>query len=89
MVLDRPTIPWKTVIIGFGIAQYAFESYISVRQHRKLQETKVPKALEGAVTQEVYDKAQASFTNYSMSTKVHQLTVYSRITVEQNRSMAS
>jgi STE24 endopeptidase len=58
--LDRPTIPWKTVIIGFGIAQYAFESYISVRQHRKLQETKVPKALEGAVTQEVYDKAQAS-----------------------------
>ncbi|KAI5779463.1 peptidase family M48-domain-containing protein [Geopyxis carbonaria] len=59
VALDRPLFPWKGLIIGFGVAQYVFESYLSVRQHRKLCETTPPKALEGAVTQQVYDKSQA------------------------------
>ncbi|PUU78061.1 peptidase family M48-domain-containing protein [Tuber borchii] len=57
--LDCPGFNWKGLIIGFGLAHYAFESYLSIRQHKKLQETKPPKSLEAAVTQEVYDKSQA------------------------------
>ncbi|KAL7270626.1 zinc metalloprotease [Rhizina undulata] len=50
--------PWKGLILGFGVAQYLFETFLSVRQHRKLQATKPPKALEGAVSQDDFDKAQ-------------------------------
>ncbi|TGZ79311.1 hypothetical protein EX30DRAFT_110745 [Ascodesmis nigricans] len=58
-LLDRPLFPWKTVIIGFSVGQFFLESYISSRQHKKLCETKIPKTLEGVVSQEDYDKAQA------------------------------
>ncbi|KAA8905539.1 peptidase family M48-domain-containing protein [Sphaerosporella brunnea] len=56
--LDRPGFPWKTLIISFGVSQYLLETWLSYRQHKKLCETKVPKALEGVVTKEVYDKSQ-------------------------------
>lgn len=46
------------MILGFGVAQYLFETFLSIRQHSKLQETRPPKALQGAVSQEDYDKAQ-------------------------------
>ncbi|KAH0605105.1 uncharacterized protein H6S33_005087 [Morchella sextelata] len=59
LYLDTPTIPWKGMILGFGVAQYLFETFLSIRQHSKLQETIPPKALQGAVNQEDYDKAQA------------------------------
>ncbi|KAI5849993.1 peptidase family M48-domain-containing protein [Tricharina praecox] len=57
--LDRPGFPWKTLIIGFGISQYLLETWLSVRQHHKLCEDKVPKALDGVVSKQDYDKAQA------------------------------
>lgn len=56
---DQPGFPWKTLVIGFGISQYLLETWLCVRQHKKLTEKVVPKALEGTVTQEVYDKSQA------------------------------
>ncbi|KAF8475553.1 peptidase family M48-domain-containing protein [Kalaharituber pfeilii] len=58
-LLDIPLFPWKRIIIGFSAAQYLLESYLSYRQHEKLKGTKIPKALEGAVTQADFDKAQA------------------------------
>jgi len=57
-VLDQPFIPWKRLIVGFSIAQYLFESYLSLRQYRVLQAKKPPKSLEGIVSQEDYDKSQ-------------------------------
>ncbi|KAI5801602.1 putative CAAX prenyl protease 1 [Peziza echinospora] len=57
--LDIPGFPWKRLIIGFSFAQYLLESYLSARQHQKLKGKKIPKSLEGAVTQEVFDKSQA------------------------------
>jgi len=41
------------------MAQYFLETFLSYRQHQKLKGTKIPKSLEGAVTQEVFDKSQA------------------------------
>ncbi|KAI4201077.1 MAG: hypothetical protein LQ350_003506 [Teloschistes chrysophthalmus] len=57
--LDRPGFPWKTLIIGFGITQYVFEGFLSLRQYKILQQTKPPKALEGEIKQETFDKSQA------------------------------
>lgn len=57
--LDRPQFPWKRLVISFSIAQYVFESFLSLRQYRVLQLKKPPKSLEGEVSQEVFDKSQA------------------------------
>lgn len=57
--LDRPGFPWKKLIVGFSLAEYLFESFLSARQYSVLQEKKPPKALEGEVSQEVFDKSQA------------------------------
>ena len=58
--LDRPQFPWKGLIVGFSLAQYIFEGYLSRRQYKILQQTKPPKSLEGEVSQEVFDKSQVS-----------------------------
>jgi STE24 endopeptidase len=58
-VLDRPLFPWKKLIVGFSLAQYAFEGFLSLRQYQVLRKVKPPKVLESEVTQEVYDKSQA------------------------------
>ncbi|RYP77168.1 hypothetical protein DL769_003478 [Monosporascus sp. CRB-8-3] len=56
--LDRPLFPWKKLIIGFSVAQYAFEELLSLRQYQVLKNTKPPKVLQQEVSQEVYDKSQ-------------------------------
>ncbi|MCJ1373448.1 hypothetical protein MMC20_004676 [Loxospora ochrophaea] len=57
--LDRPNFPWKGLIVGFSVGQYLFEGFLSLRQYKILQQKKPPKALEGEVSQEVFDKSQA------------------------------
>jgi hypothetical protein len=56
--LDRPLFPWKKVIVGFSLAQYLFEGFLSLRQYQVLKQTRPPKALAGEVSQEVFDKSQ-------------------------------
>ncbi|KAI2615933.1 peptidase family M48-domain-containing protein [Hypoxylon sp. NC1633] len=56
--LDRPLFPWKKLIIGFSIAQYCFEEFLSFRQYGVLKKTKPPQVLEKEVSQDVYDKSQ-------------------------------
>jgi len=57
--LDRPLFPWKKLIVTFSIGQFLINSYLSLRQYKVLQRTKVPKALEAEIDQETYDKSQA------------------------------
>ncbi|KAF8419697.1 hypothetical protein EV426DRAFT_269237 [Tirmania nivea] len=59
MLGRHPYVPWRHLVIGFSAAQYLLESSLSYRQHQKLKGTKIPKSLEGAVTQEDFDKPQA------------------------------
>ncbi|KAI1084104.1 peptidase family M48-domain-containing protein [Whalleya microplaca] len=56
--LDRPLFPWKRLIIGFSVAQYCFEEFLSIRQYQVLKNTKPPKVLEHEVAKDVYDKSQ-------------------------------
>ncbi|KAF3481643.1 CAAX prenyl protease 1 [Arthroderma uncinatum] len=58
-ILDQPFFPWKKVLVGFSLGQYLLEGFLSLRQYKFLQATKVPKVLEGEVSQEVFDKSQA------------------------------
>lgn len=57
--LDRPLFPWKKLILGFSLAQYAFEGFLSFRQYKVLKQTRPPKVLANEVSQEVFDKSQA------------------------------
>ena len=56
--LDRPLFPWKKLIVGFSIAQYVFEGFLSLRQYQVLKQTRPPKVLQNEVSQEVFDKSQ-------------------------------
>lgn len=57
--LDRPLFPWKKLIVGFSLAQYLFEGFLSLRQYQVLKQTRPPKVLSSEVSQEVFDKSQA------------------------------
>lgn len=57
--LDRPAFPWKRLIMGFNLAQYFLEGFLSLRQYQVLKKTKPPKVLEHEISQEVFDKSQA------------------------------
>lgn len=57
--LDRPLFPWKKLIIGFSVAQYLFEGFLSLRQYQVLKNIKPPKVLEQEISQEVHTKSQA------------------------------
>ena len=56
--LDSPSINWKTIIVGFTIGQYVFETYLDLRQYRVLQLKTAPKSIEKEVSQETFDKSQ-------------------------------
>ena len=56
--LDRPFFPWKKLIVGFSLAQFVFEGFLSLRQYQVLKHTKPPKVLASEVSQEVFDKSQ-------------------------------
>ncbi|RMZ89238.1 hypothetical protein DV736_g3539, partial [Chaetothyriales sp. CBS 134916] len=57
--LDRPGFPWKSLLIGFSVGQFALEGLLSWRQYGVLQRKKPPKTLEDEISQEVFDKSQA------------------------------
>lgn len=46
------------MILGFSMGQYLFENFLVYRQYRVLQHKSPPRALEGEVTQEDFDKSQ-------------------------------
>ncbi|OAL06741.1 CaaX prenyl protease [Phaeosphaeriaceae sp. SRC1lsM3a] len=57
--LDRPFFPWKRLVVGFSLAEFALENWLLFRQYRVLQRTSVPKALNKEIDTETFDKSQA------------------------------
>jgi STE24 endopeptidase len=57
--LDRPFFPWKKLVIGFSLAEFALENWLLFRQYGVLQKKAVPKALEKEIDQTTFDKSQA------------------------------
>ncbi|KAF9730794.1 peptidase family M48 [Paraphaeosphaeria minitans] len=56
---DRPLFPWKKLVIGFSLAEFALENWLLFRQYRVLQRDRVPKALEHEIDRPTFDKSQA------------------------------
>lgn len=57
-MLDRPLFPWKRLVVGFSLAEFALENWLLFRQYRVLQRTTVPKALEKEIDRDTFDKSQ-------------------------------
>ncbi|OCK82772.1 CaaX prenyl protease [Lepidopterella palustris CBS 459.81] len=56
--LDRPFFPWKNLVIGFSLAEFALENWLLFRQYRVLSKTVQPKSLENEVDKPTFDKSQ-------------------------------
>ena len=61
--LDRPIFPWKKLVIGFSLADFALGNWLLFRQYRVLSKTSVPKALENQVDKTTFDKSQVRCRN--------------------------
>lgn len=57
--LDTPSIPWKPLILSFALAEFSLETFLSYRQYRVLQRTKIPPQLQSEIDQPTFDKSQA------------------------------
>ncbi|ORY16272.1 CaaX prenyl protease [Clohesyomyces aquaticus] len=57
--LDRPYFPWKNLVVGFSLAEFALENWLLYRQYRVLHKRTIPKALENEVEKSTFDKSQA------------------------------
>lgn len=57
--VDSPNIPWKGIITGFIVGQFAFESYLTYRQYKVLERNKLPPVLENEIDRETFEKSQA------------------------------
>ncbi|CCE93929.1 zinc metalloprotease TDEL_0H00700 [Torulaspora delbrueckii] len=66
--LDRPDIPFKSIIAGITVGKFAFETYLTYRQYRVLSKKKLPKVLENEIDDatflksEEYSRAKARFS---------------------------
>mgnify|MGYP003365584597 FL=1 len=58
-ICDSPNIPWKTIIVGFSVSQFLFETYVSYRQYKALSSNKLPAVLENEIDQETFEKSEA------------------------------
>ncbi|CAI5759642.1 unnamed protein product [Candida verbasci] len=69
--LDNPNINWKSVIIGFGIGQFLFQSYLEYRQLKVLKKPSPPASIKEEVSLEKfqnfqkYSIAKSKFSIYS------------------------
>ncbi|KAF2474675.1 CaaX prenyl protease [Lindgomyces ingoldianus] len=57
--LDRPFFPWKKLVVGFSLAEFALENWLLFRQYSVLQKKTTPKALENEIEKSTFDKSQA------------------------------
>lgn len=87
--LDRPLFPWKKLIIGFSVAQYLFEGFLSLRQYQVLKKTAPPQVLKQEVSQEVYDKSQVCDTHSEDADRWQRWLMQARHTVARRRSSSS
>uniref|UniRef100_A0A1D1YLC6 CAAX prenyl protease n=1 Tax=Anthurium amnicola TaxID=1678845 RepID=A0A1D1YLC6_9ARAE len=64
--------PYLEAVLGFMISVYIFETYLDIRQHAALKLPKLPKQLEGVVSQEKFQKSQAYTLDKSHFHFVHE-----------------
>ncbi|URE05661.1 hypothetical protein MUK42_21364 [Musa troglodytarum] len=61
-----------SLIAGFMIFMYFFETYLDIRQHAALKLTNLPKPLEGVISQEKFERARAYSIDKSCFHFIHE-----------------
>lgn len=69
-------LPYLESVLGFMVLIYIFETYLDIRQHTALKLPRLPKPLEGVVSQEKFAKSRA----YSLD-KSHFHFVHGAVTI--------
>lgn len=64
--------PYLESVVGFMVLVYFFETYLDIRQHRSLKLPTLPKALQGIISQEKFEKSRAYSLDKSHFHFVHQ-----------------
>lgn len=64
--LDRPLFPWKRLVVGFSLTEFALENWLLYRQYRVLQRDTVPKALNKEIEKKTFDKSQVCRWGWSI-----------------------
>ncbi|CCF55761.1 hypothetical protein KAFR_0A03260 [Kazachstania africana CBS 2517] len=57
-MVDRPNIPWKSIILGFTFGQFVFETYLSYRQYKVLSKKELPPVLANEIDKETFEKSE-------------------------------
>ncbi|XP_010933964.1 CAAX prenyl protease 1 homolog isoform X1 [Elaeis guineensis] len=65
-------LPYLEAVLGFMILMYIFETYLDIRQHAALKLPRLPKPLEGVVSQEKFEKSRAYSLDKSHFHFVHE-----------------
>lgn len=56
--MDNSSIDWKTIIVGFTVGQYVFETYLGYRQYQVYKKTSPPDSIKAEISKETFDKSQ-------------------------------
>lgn len=52
-------LPYLEAVLGFIVLMYIFETYLDIRQHSALKLPTLPKALQGVISQDKFEKSRA------------------------------
>ncbi|XP_039114501.1 CAAX prenyl protease 1 homolog [Dioscorea cayenensis subsp. rotundata] len=52
-------LPYLEAVLGFIVSMYIFETYLDIRQHSALKLPTLPKALQGVISQDKFEKSRA------------------------------
>lgn len=66
-------LPYLEAVLGFMILMYIFETYLDIRQYGTLKLPRLPKQLEGVVSQEKFEKSKAYSLEKSHFHFVHEV----------------
>lgn len=75
-------LPYLEAVLGFMLLMYILETYLDIRQHGALKLPKLPKQLDGVVSQEKFEKSKAYSLEKSHFRFVHEVvTIVMDITI--------
>lgn len=66
-------LPYLEAVLGFMLLMYILETYLDIRQHGALKLPKLPKQLDGVVSQEKFEKSKAYSLEKSHFRFVHEV----------------
>lgn len=64
-------LPYFESTVAFILAMYLFETYLSIRQHRRYKEKLLPSELNGIVSEDKFARSQARSIAWFHANNIH------------------